>query len=122
MTKESLAKQISISGDPEGLNWLDLPRWKSIPYPATQPEINQTERAVRTYLRGCLSMYNDIKNPAPRYKVTHVHFERNAANPATCTVTAFLIPGVIEAIQTGDAEEGGSHLVPQEPTPPDNLS
>jgi len=121
MIKESIATQLSISGPPEGLNWLDLPGWKNIPYPADQPEINQTERAIRTYLRGCLSMYNDIKNPTPRYKLPHVVFDRNDANPTTCTVTAFLVPGVIEAIQTSDPEEGGSHLVPQEPTPPDNL-
>jgi hypothetical protein len=121
MIKESSATQPSIFGPPEGLNWLDLSGWTEIPYPATQPEISQTERAIRTYLRGCLAMYNDIKNPIPRYKVTHVQFERNAANPTTCTVTAFLKPGVVEVHTTANPEAGGSHLIPQEPTPPDNL-
>jgi|SRR4030095_7596698 hypothetical protein len=121
MIQESIGKQESIAGPPEGLNWCDLPGWKTIPYPATQPEISQTERAMRTYLRGCLAMYNDIKNPIPRYMVTHVQFERNAANPRTCTVTAFLTPGVIEVPPTANPEAGGGHLIPQEPTPPDNL-
>ena len=122
MTKENPSTQAPISENPADLNWLDLPGWRTIPYPTDDDERRQIERAIRFYVRGCLRMYNATKRPTPNppYVVIRVLFERNTANPSTCTVRAFLHPFVTE-IPEGDPEEGGGHLIPQEPPPPDDF-
>ena len=104
--------------NPADLNWLDLPGWKTIPYPTDDAESQQIEKVIRLYVRGCLKMYNALKRPSRQYKDTRIPIERNLADPLTCTVRAFLSPFV----RTGHEGEGFGHLVPQEPPPPDDFS